>query len=292
MAVLAAACGGDAGGAALGDGSLGTVDVAPGQSIEVRSLLAISDVGSGPSSERTVRMAVADYGPIHGFEVNVEALDDGCSPAGGEAAGAAIAADASVVGVVGTTCSVAAVTAAPLVTGAGMTMVSPSNTSPLLTSDGAGAAGPHRYEGYYRTSGNDLHQGAAVARFLYSQRGVTAAAAVHTGDAYTQSLAEAFIATFERLGGRITGVGEFADDQTDVAPTLEALAAGGPQGLFMSVSLTVGTAIVERIGEVPGLAGVPLVANEGLLDVAFMSVPQTAGVFFAGPDVRFGDNTN
>ena len=295
VAILAAACGGDdgdAGGAALGDGSLGVVDVAPGQSIEVRSLLAISDVGSGPSSERMVRMAVADYGPIHGFEVNVEALDDGCSPAGGEAAGAAIAADASVVGVVGTTCSVAAVTAAPLVTGAGMTMVSPSNTSPLLTSDGAGAPGPHRYEGYYRTSGNDLHQGAAVARFLYSQRGVTAAAAVHTGDAYTQSLAEAFIATFERLGGRITGVGEFADDQTDVAPTLEALAAGGPQGLFMSVSLTVGTAIVERIGEVPGLAGVPLVANEGLLDVAFMSVPQTAGIFFAGPDVRFGDNTN
>ena len=292
-ALVAAACGGDEPVSdALGDGSLGVVEVRQGDSIEVRSLLAVSDVGSGPTSARMVRLAVEDYGPIHGFEVNLESLDEGCSPEGGEAGGAAIAADPSVAGVVGTTCSVAAIAAAPLVTGAGMTMISPSNTSPLLTSDGAGAASPHHHEGYYRTSGNDLHQGTAVARFLHDHLGVAAAAAVHTGDAYTESLADAFIAEFERLGGRITGVGEYADDQTDVAPTLRALAADGPQALFMSVSLTVGTAVVEQLGDVPGLADVPLVANEGLLDVVFMSLPQTAGMYFAGPDVRFGDNTN
>lgn len=293
VGLLAAACGGDEPvPAALGDGSLGFVEVGAGESVEVRSLLAVSEVGSGPTSERMVRIAVDDYGPIHGFEVNLESLDEGCSPEGGEAGGSAIAADPSVAGVVGTTCSVAAIAAAPLVTGAGMAMISPSNTSPLLTSDGAGAASPHHHEGYYRTSGNDLHQGAAVARFLHDHLGATTAAAVHTGDAYTESLAEAFIAEFERLGGRITGVGEYADDQADVAPTLRALAADGPQALFMSVSLTVGTAVVEQRGDVPGLADVPLVANEGLLDVVFMSLPQTAGMYFSSPDVRFGDNTN
>ena len=239
-----------------------------------------------------VRLAVEDYGPIHGFDVNVESLDDECSPAGGEAGGATIAANPSVVGVVGTTCSVAAIAAAPLLSGADMTMISPSNTSPLLTSDGAGTPGPHFHAGYYRTAGNDLHQGAAVARFLHDDRDVTAAAAVHTGDAYTQSLAEAFVAEFERLGGTVTGVATLGEDQTDVAPTLTTLAAGGPQALFMSVSLEVGTAIAQRRGGVRGLAMVPLVANEGLLDEVFMGLPETAGMFFAGPDTRFGDNTN
>lgn len=293
LTILAAACGGDDSAApAFGDGSLGVVEVGSGEAVQIRSLLAVSEVGSGPTSELMVRIAVADYGPIHGFEVDVESLDEGCSPDGGEAGGSAIAADASVVGVVGTTCSVAAIAAAPLVTGAGMTMISPSNTSPLLTSDGAGSASPHFHEGYYRTAGNDLHQGAAVARFLHDHLGITTAAAVHTGDAYTGSLAEAFIAEFERLGGRITGVGEFTDDQTDVSPTLRALAGDGPRALFMSVSLTVGTAVVEQRGDVPGLADVPLVVNEGLLDEVFMSLPQTAGIYFASPDVRFGDNTS
>ncbi|MYB24535.1 MAG: ABC transporter substrate-binding protein [Acidimicrobiia bacterium] len=293
LALVVVACGGGDGAAsALGDGSLGSVEVGAGESVQIRSLQATTEVGSGPTNDLMVRIAVADYGPIHGFEVNVESLDEGCSPEGGEAGGSLIAADASVAGVVGTTCSVAAIAAAPLVTGAGMTMISPSNTSPLLTSDGAGVPGPHFHEGYWRTAGNDLYQGAAVARFLYDRLGVTAAATVHTGDAYTESLAAAFVANFERLGGRITGTGELADEQTDVAATLRNLAADGPQALFMSVSLTVGTAIVEQRGDVPGLADVPLVANEGLLDRIFMSLPQTAGIYFSSPNVRFGQNTN
>jgi len=123
-----------------------------------------------------------------------------------------------VAGVVGTTCSVAAISAAPLVTGAGLSMISPSNTSPLLTSDGAGVPGPHFHEGYWRTSGNDLHQGAAVAGFLHDHLGVTAAAAVHTGDAYTESLAEAFVRTFKRDYARLVplpgaGTGALAGTQ-------------------------------------------------------------------------------
>ena len=299
LALVAAACGDDSGGeetggGSLGDGSLGVVEVAPGQAIQIRSVLELEgESGSGPTSEKVVRLAVADYGPIHGFDVELGApIDDGCSPEGGEAAGRAIAADSAVVGVVGTTCSAAAVTAAPLIGGAGMVMISPSNTSPRLTSDLAGNAAADHHAGYYRTSDNDLYQGRAVARFLRDEKGLGAVAAIHNGDAYTQSLAEAFVDAFEELGGSITGVGVVPRDETHLVPTLTDLAAGAPEALFLPVFRTVGAAIVQQLPEVAGLEGVLRIAGDSSLSDAFLRMPEAEGMFFSGPDLDFGRNEN
>ena len=94
-----------------------------------------------------MELAIKDYGPIHGHRVSVQTLDERCSGAGGRAAAEAVVADAAVVGVIGTLCSGAAVEASPILSAAGLSMISPANTSPLLTSDLAGNAGPHRHEG-------------------------------------------------------------------------------------------------------------------------------------------------
>ena len=299
VALVAAACGDDssgedAGGGALGDGSLGVVEVASGEAVQVRAVLALEgDAGSGPMSEKVVRLAVADYGPIHGFDVELGTpVDDGCSPEGGEAAGRAVAADSAVIGVVGTTCSAAAVTAAPLIGGAGMVMISPSNTSPRLTSDLAGNAAADHHAGYYRTSDNDLYQGRTVAQFLRNEKGLRAMAAIHNGDAYTQSLVEAFVAAFEKLGGTITGVGVVPRDETDLVPTLTELAAGAPEGLFFPVSRTVGVALVQQLPGVEALEGVLRIAGDGLLADAFLEIPEAEGTFLSGPDLDFGLNEN
>ena len=42
-------------------------------------------------------------------------------------------------------------------------MISPSNTSPRLTSDLAGNANPAYHAGYFRVSSNDLHQARALS---------------------------------------------------------------------------------------------------------------------------------
>ncbi|MYI19884.1 MAG: ABC transporter substrate-binding protein, partial [Acidimicrobiia bacterium] len=150
----------------LGDGSLGTVRVEAGDAIQIRSLNAISgDVAFfGLPIERSVVLAIRDYGQIKGFDVDLgTTLDDLCSNDGGQAAAQTVVADDQVVGVIGTSCSGAAVAAAPLIGAAGMTMISGGNTSPALTSDLAGNAGPNYSEGYYRTAHNDLFQGAAMA---------------------------------------------------------------------------------------------------------------------------------
>ena len=91
----------------LGDGSLGVVVVEPGEAIQIRSLNAISgDVAFlGIPNDNGIRMAVEDYGQIHGHDVDVgTSLDDLCSADGGQAAAQTIVADQDVLGVIGTSC--------------------------------------------------------------------------------------------------------------------------------------------------------------------------------------------
>ena len=154
----------------LGDGSLGTVTVEAGEDIQIRSLNAITgDVAFlGIPNQRGVEQAIADFGDIHGFSVTIgTGLDDLCSADGGQAAAQTIVADEDVVGVIGTSCSGAATAASPLISEAGMVMISPSNTSPALTSDLAGTAGDNYHAGYYRTAHNDLFQGAATVSYTH-----------------------------------------------------------------------------------------------------------------------------
>ena len=208
FALVAAACGGsdddsssDSSSASssaedhdsLGDGSLGTVTVEAGDDIQIRSLNAITGEVAflGLPNQRGVEQAIADFGDIHGFSVSIgTGLDALCSADGGQAAAQTIVADEQVVGVIGTSCSGAATAASPLISAANMVMISPSNTSPDLTSDLAGTAGKDYHAGYYRTAHNDLFQGAAMAKFVYEELNITEAAAIHDGDPYTQGLAK------------------------------------------------------------------------------------------------------
>ena len=205
--------------------------VETGESIQIRSVNNISgDVARlGVTRQRGVELALADYGGVHGFEVSMGVgMTDGCSADGGRQAAESVASDPDVVGVIGTSCSSAATTAAPIPTGAAMVMISPSNTSPALTSDLAGTVGEHHHPIYYRTSHNDLYQGQAVARFLHEELGVTTAAALHDRDPYTQGLAEAFAAAFESLGGTVTGGVDFDREDTDLIPVLTEAASESP----------------------------------------------------------------
>ena len=120
----------------------------------------------------SIEMAIKDFGSINGHQVSVETLDEMCSGEGGRATAEAVVADAQVVGVIGTLCSGAAVEASPVVSEAGLSMISPSNTSPVLTSDLAGNAGPHYHKGYYRVTDNDLIEASIVANFSYEELGL------------------------------------------------------------------------------------------------------------------------
>ena len=279
----------------LGDGSLGVVTVEAGEDIQIRSLNAITgDVAFlGIPNQRGVEQALADFGDIHGFSVTIgTGLDDLCSADGGQAAAQTIVADEQVVGVIGTSCSGAATAASPLISEAGMVMISPSNTSPALTSDLAGTAGDNYHPGYYRTAHNDLFQGAAMAKFVYEELGISEAAAIHDGDPYTQGLAQAFADAFENLGGTVTGFTGVNKEDTDMVPVLTEIAAGSPGALFFPIFQPAGDFVADQAPGVSGLDGVVLLGADGLQVQTFMELPQADSMYLSGPDLRYGSNTN
>ena len=279
----------------LGDGSLGVVTVEAGDAIQIRSLEALTgDVAFfGLPIDRATQIAVDDYGPIHGFDVDLgTSLDDLCSNDGGQAAAQQIVADEDVVGVIGTSCSGAAVAAAPLITDAGMVMISGGNTSPHLTSDMQGTVGKDRSVGYYRTAHNDRVQGAAVAEFVFGELGISTAAAIHDGDPYTEGLAQAFKDFFEAAGGTLTVYSAVNKDDTDMVPVLTEVAAGSPGLLFFPIFQPAGDFIADQAPSVPGLEDTVLMGADGLLNTNYLSLPQTRGMYFSGPDQRFGENVN
>ncbi|MGD2060420.1 MAG: branched-chain amino acid ABC transporter substrate-binding protein [Acidimicrobiia bacterium] len=280
---------------AMEEGELGAVTVAAGDPIQIRSLNAISgDVAFlGIPNQRAVELAIADYGQIAGHDVTIgTGLDDLCSNEGGQAAAQQIVADDQVVGVIGTSCSGAAVAASPVISDAGMVMISPSNTSPALTSDLAGNAGTDYHVGYYRTAHNDLFQGQAVAEFVYNDLGITTSAAIHDGDPYTQGLAQAFSDAFEELGGTITTFVGVNKGDTDMTPVLSEVATGSPEAIYMPIFQPEADFIVQQIGGVSGLEDVQLIGADGILVSDFLSLPESEGMYFSGPSLQFGDNTN
>ena len=304
LMVVAAACGSDDAtpstttptkNVTLPPAAADVVEVGPGEAIQIRSLNAISgDVAFlGIPNENGIRMAVADYGQIGGHDVEVgTGLDDLCSADGGQAAAQTIVADEDVIGVIGTSCSGAATAAAPLISEAGMVMISGSNTSPALTSDLAGTAGANYHEGYYRTAHNDLYQGQAAANFALEVLGVSSAAAIHDGDPYTEGLARAFADAFEAGGGTLTGFTAVNKGDTDMVPVLTEVAAGSPELLFFPIFQPEGDFIIQQSPAVPGLEDTVMMAADGLLNSNYLAMAETEGMYFSGPDVRYGDNFN
>ncbi len=276
-------------------GPLGAVEIAPGEDIQIRSLQAITgDVAFlGVPNLRGTELAIADYGQIKGHDVGLGTpLDDLCSAEGGQAAGQTIASDDKVIGTIGTSCSGAATAASPLISASGGVLISPSNTSPALTSDLAGTAGESYHAGYYRTAHNDLFQGAAVAQFVFGDLGLTKAAAVHDGDPYTNGLATAFKNAFEALGGEVVVFTAVNKGDTDMTAVLTEVAAGEPEVMYYPIFMPEGGFIAVQAGGIAGMEDVVMIGADGLLTDNFMELPETEGTYFSGPNLDYGTNAS
>jgi branched-chain amino acid transport system substrate-binding protein len=285
----------DAGDAAPEPGPLGAVTVAPGEDIQIRSLQAITgDVAFlGVPNLRGTELAVLDYGEVKGHNVSIGTpLDDLCNAEGGAAAGQTIASDDKVIGTIGTSCSGAAVPASKLISESGGVLISPSNTSPSLTSDLVGNAGDDYNVGYYRTAHNDLFQGAAVADFVFNELGFTTAAAIHDGDPYTNGLAAAFQNAFEELGGEVVVFTAVAKDDTDMTGVLTEVAAASPEALFFPIFPPAGNFIAQQSKTIAGFDTIQLIGADGLLVDNFMELAESEGMYFSGPNLDYGSNAS
>ena len=274
-------------------GPLGSVEIERGEPIEIRALLSETVVTSvSPLIGTAIELAVEDFGPLHGHGVSIETLDEMCSGEGGRAAAEAVASDTRVVGVIGTLCSGAAVEASPILGAAGLSMVSPANTSPLLTSDLAGNVGPHRHAGYYRVTDNDLIEASIVAHFSFDELGLRTVVTIHDGDAYTSAIANAFAAEFGEHGGTVPVIARVEKGQTDMAAVLAEFGDAAPDGVFIPLFPGEAMSLIQQAAQLDALEGVTMIGGAATLTTTILALPETEGFYFTAPDPGDSGNTN
>ena len=269
--------------------AIGCVDIAPGDPIHIAWANSVSGATAflGTVNNNGSELAFDEVNnELLGHPILFTGEDTLCNAEGGQAAGTKIAADPTVVAVIGTTCSSEARTASPLISEAGMVMISPSNTNPDLTNPDH----PDSHPGYFRTAHNDLFQGRVAAEFAFGVLNKTTAATIHDGSPYAESLANVFADTFEGLGGTITQRTAVNVGDTDMKPVLTSLAADSPELVYFPIFEPEGDFIAAQKCEVSGLEDTVMMGADGLLTEAFpeASGECAVGMYFSGPFVSGG----
>ena len=265
--------------------AIGCVDIGPNDPIHIAYAMVIAgpDETLGIDSRNGAEVAVALKGKVLGHDIQFTGEDDGCSAEGGQAAGTKLSADPTIVAIIGTSCSSAARVMMPLISQAGMVMISSSNTAPDLTL----AGNENNWPGYLRTAHSDLVQGKAAARFAYEFLGLTKAATIHDGSLYAEKLQEVFALNFEEMGGTITAREAVDPNGTDFKSALTSIAATSPEIIYHPIFVKAGSLIVRQAKEVPGLENTYLMGADGMFspDVTEGAGDAVEGLFVSSPDL-------
>jgi branched-chain amino acid transport system substrate-binding protein len=282
---------GGAGGGEIPEDELGVVEIPEGEPLHIGfwGVTSGADAALGTDSQRGVEIAIDDIGgELLGHEIQLTSQDALCTPEGGATAAQALAADTTIVGLIGSTCSDETVGGIQTITDAGLTTISPSNTRPALTAEDR----DETYAGYLRTAHNDEVQGRVVAEFAFDELGVATAATIHDGSAYAEALQQVFADEFAALGGEITAQEAVDRGQTDMSTVLSSIAADSPELLYFPIFTAEGGYIAEQVRDIPGLEDTVLVGSDGLFSGDFVAAggPNTEGMFLSSPDFSaFGE---
>jgi len=107
----------------------------------------------------------------------------------------------------------------------GVVMVSPSATSPALTTIEDNGF-------FFRTAPSDARQGEVIAAIL-AERGITDVAVTYTNNDYGKGLADSFAANFTAQGGTVSMNEAHEDGKGDYSAEVAALSASGSEHLMV-----------------------------------------------------------
>ncbi|MEZ4615024.1 MAG: branched-chain amino acid ABC transporter substrate-binding protein [Caldilineaceae bacterium] len=279
---------GDAAALACTD-EIGCLEIAPDEPIHLAYMLTISGATAflGEDSRGGIEIAIDDRGgELLGHEIELTGEDSGCSAEGGQTAAQKVAADTTVVGIIGTNCSSAATAALPIISQAGLVMISSSNTAPSLTNDNPDEGGVWQ-PGYYRTGHNDLFQGRVAAEYMFNELGATTLATIHDGSPYADGLQAVAAQVFQELGGEVTFQGAVNVGDTDMRPILTEIASNPPDVIYFPIFEPEGDLIAAQSTEIAGLEDAILMGADGLLTDSFPEGTGDAadGMYLTGPYV-------
>ncbi|WP_239377421.1 branched-chain amino acid ABC transporter substrate-binding protein [Frankia sp. Cj5] len=230
----------------------------------------------GGAVRNAVRLAVDEANAdaaIPGWKIRLSLQDDLSRPDGGARAAGELAADETVIGVVGPLSSTVAMVAVPTLSAAGIAVVSPSNSRPELTglADATAAtsatARSRPYPGYFRLSGTDVLAAWTSAEYAVTTMGRRRITVVDGGPGFGTSLAQRFASDARQLGATVTGIHKVhgsLDDESEVASVVERVRAEAPDLLYVATGFAFAAQLrTELAGQ--GLA-VAVLGSDGLGD--------------------------
>ena len=256
------------------------VTIAPDDPVKIGVLQALSG-GAAPigiTQARSIELALAQRNhQILGHPIELHIEDAQCTPERGTMAALKLVTDPQMIGILGTTCSVSGITAAEVMSEAGLVMISASNTAPSLTSV-AGKPGANWQPGYFRTCCSIVQRGQVAATFAVQHLHVTKAAIIHDGDVYTQAMAHTLEERFIALGGEIVLAAVINKGDTDMQPVLTAVAASQAELVFLPVFVSEGILIVQQAKTLAALDSVIWMGDAALATDAFLEAVRTDGM--------------
>ncbi|MBI29453.1 MAG: branched-chain amino acid ABC transporter substrate-binding protein [Pelagibacteraceae bacterium] len=158
----------------------------------------------------------------------------------------------------------------------GVSMISPSATSPALTTINDNGL-------FFRTAPSDARGGQVLAA-ITKDRGVSSVAITYTNNDYGKGLADVFAESFKALGGTVTMVAAHEDGKGDYSAEVGALSASGAEDLVVigyldqggrgMIQSSIDSGSFSRFILSDGMIGQSLIDNvQGDLSTSFGSMP-------------------
>ena len=224
----------------------------------------------------------SDSGNLLGGEkIVVVRADSTCIDAGAASAAAErLVTSEKVVAIMGADCSgVTTAIANNVAVPNGVPMISPSATSPALTTI--------EDNGYFfRTAPSDARQGQVLAKIVMD-RGISEIAVTHTNNDYGKGLTDSFSSAYTALGGKISATVPHEDGKADYSAEVASLDASGAevlavfgyvdQGGRYMIQTSLDSGAFDKFILADGMYGDSLLENiDGDLTGTFGTVPGTA----------------
>ncbi len=170
---------------------------------------------------------VSDSGALLGGETITPLIGDStCVDSDAAVAAAEMLVNDGVAAIMGADCSgVTGAIATNVAVPNGVTMVSPSATSPGLTSLADNGL-------FFRTAPSDAKGGQVLAQVALD-RGLTSVAVTYTNNDYGKGLADVFEASFTSGGGTVTAVASHEDGKADYSSEVGVLGSAGGDALVV-----------------------------------------------------------
>ncbi|MFQ8430383.1 ABC transporter substrate-binding protein [Amaricoccus sp. W119] len=213
--------------------SAGLVSAAAAEPVNIGVILGFTGPlesitpGMGGSAEVALKEA-SDSGKLpNGITLNPVRADSTCvDAAAATTAAEGLVSSQNVAAIMGADCSgVTTAVATNVAVPRGVTIISPSATSPALTD--------LEDNGYFfRTAPSDARQGEVLAD-LVTENGTTEVAVTYTNNDYGKGLADTFAAAFEERGGTVAISAAHEDAKADYSAEVAALQASGADTLMV-----------------------------------------------------------